>query len=405
MKRRTSALVGTLLLLGSAVAYAHERFIKHDLKHPLDQHFFIQGPVGFLGVNPNIWRIAANLSVILSAFFIIWFFRQALTEAVLFRLLGMLRGKAQSTLHALACFLTDRPVRRRWFATVGEWVVILFMRSPGLVLMYSASNDSLVMPSFPLDPTSAAFFKFAQVGLALLILTQTLLPLCGALILGTYVYLNRWGVMVAVDAMPVVSVAVLYLASPWSSHKVAITGVTKNQMVWLRRVLGFGFFMLGWFKVYNHNLTAGVADNYPSSLNDPLLGLFTLGADVQHYARECWIVSFGMAEIMSGFLVTIGVFNRVQCSLMAFTFIKLMVVDFGWEEIPHIYPIGGMLTVIFSNKLSSEFEPLEKIEDRLARQGKTALRYVFVFGVSLGISALMLFPPLYVLSFFNRYGL
>ncbi len=405
MKRRTSALVGTLLLLGSAVAYAHERFIKHDLKHPLDPHFFIQGPVGFLGVNPNIWRVAINLSVILSAFFIIWFFRQPITEVVLFRLLGMLRGKSQSTLHALACFLTDRPVRRRWFATVGEWMVLLFMRSPGLVLMYSASNDSLVMPSFPLDPTSAAFFKFAQVGLALLILTQTLLPLCGALILGTYIYLNRWGVMVAVDAMPVVSVAVLYLASPWSSHKVAITGITKGQMVWLRRVLGFGFFMLGWFKIYNHNLTAGVADNYPSSLNDPLLGLFTIGTDVKHYARECWIISFAMAEIMSGFLVTIGVFNRVQCSLMAFTFIKLMVVDFGWDEIPHIYPIGGMLAVIFSNKLSSEFEPLEKIEERLGRQGKTVLRYVFVFGVSLGLSALILFPPLYVLSFFNRYGL
>ena len=405
MKRRTSALVGTLLLLGSAVAYAHERFIKHDLKHPLDPHFFIQGPVGFLGVNPNIWRVAINLGVILAAFFVIWFFRQPITEAVLFRLLGMLRGKAQSTLHGLACFLTDRPVRKRWFSTFGEWIVIVFMRSPGLVLMYSASNDSLVMPSFPLDPTSASFFKFAQVGLALLILTQTLLPLCGALILGTYIYLNRWGVMVAVDAMPVVSVAVIYLASPWSSHKVAITGVTKAQMVWLRRVLGFGFFMLGWFKIYNHNLTAGVADNYPSSLNDPLLGLFTIGTDLVHYRRECWIISFAMAEIMSGFLVMIGVFNRVQCSLMAFTFIKLMVVDFGWEEIPHIYPIGGMLTVIFSNRLSSEFEPLEKIEDRLARQGKTALRYIFVFGFSLGLAGLLLFPPLYVLSFFNRYGL
>lgn len=405
MKRRTSALVGTLLVLGSAVAYGHERFIKHDLKHPLDPHFFIQGPVGFLGVNPNIWRIAANLSVILSAFLLIWFFRQPITEVVLFRLLGMLRGKAQSTLHALACFLTDRPVRRRWFSTFGEWIVIVFMRSPGLVLMYSASNDALVMPSFPLDPTSATFFKFAQVALALLILTQTLLPLCGAMILGTYIYLNRWGMMVAVDAMPVVSVAVLYLASPWSSHKVAITGITRTQVIWLRRVLGLGFFMLGWFKIYNHNLTAGVADNYPSSLNDPLLGLFTIGTDVAKYPRETWIVSFAMAEIMSGLLVMIGVFNRVQCSLMAFTFIKLMVVDFGWEEIAHIYPTGGVLSIIFSNRLCSDIEPLEKIEERLDRQGKTGLRYLFVVGVSLGMSVLILFPPLYVLSFFNRYGL
>jgi hypothetical protein len=60
----------------------------------------------------------------------------------------------------------------------------MLLRSPGL-FMYSATTDSLVMPSFPLDPGSATIFKFAQVGVAILILTQTLLPLAGALLLGT----------------------------------------------------------------------------------------------------------------------------------------------------------------------------------------------------------------------------
>ena len=47
-----------------------------------------------------------------------------------------------------------------------------------------------------------------------------------------------------------------------------------------------------------------------------------------------------------------------------------MLVDFGWEEIPHIYPIGAFLAVMFSNKLTSECAPLEEVSERLHRQGK-----------------------------------
>ena len=68
---------------------------------------------------------------------------------------------------------------------------------------------------------------------------------------------------------------------------------------------------------------------------------------------------------------------------MAFTFIKLMVVDFGWEEIPHIYPIGGVLSIIFSNQLSSDFQKVEEVELRLARHGETGKRIAFVLGFSI----------------------
>ena len=80
--------------------------------------------------------------------------------------------------------------------------------------MYSAANDSLVMPASPRSDISGVLqVRPGRSGAAHP--DQTLLPLCGALIIGTYIYLNRWGMMVAVDATPVVSVAVLYLASPW----------------------------------------------------------------------------------------------------------------------------------------------------------------------------------------------
>jgi len=402
--RRVSGLTTFLLFLfASGVVYAHERFVKHNLRYPLHLEFFGRWPDKPLGLHPDMMLIALRVAGILGAFFAIWFLRRTLTEIVERSLLRRIGGSIQHWGHKLACFLTDRPVRGKLFHALGEWAVILFLRSPGLVLMYSATNDSLVMPSYPLDPASASIFKFAQVGLAILILTQTWLPLCGAMIVGTWLYLFRWGWMVAVDAVPVLTVAVVYCTSPWQSHKLAITKINAQQMRLLRLVLGFGFLALGWLKVYNHNLVAGVADNAPSVLNDPMVAMLTGGHDVTYfYRREAWVVAFGLAEVMSGFLVMIGVFSRVWTSIMAFMFTKLMLVDFGWDEIPHIYPIAAMLVVIFSNQLTSEVDPIERMDEDAWRAGNTAKR-VGIIGTTAVVSAILIvFPLLYIISFFDR---
>jgi uncharacterized membrane protein YphA (DoxX/SURF4 family) len=402
--RRVSGLTTFLLFLfASGVVYAHERFVKHNLRYPLHNEFFGRWPDKPLGLHPDMMLIALRVAGILGAFFAIWFLRRTLTEIVERSLLRRVGGAIQHWGHKLACFLTDRPVRGKLFHALGEWAVILFLRSPGLVLMYSATNDSLVMPSYPLDPASASIFKFAQVGLAILILTQTWLPLCGAMIVGTWLYLFRWGWMVAVDAVPVLTVAVVYCTSPWQSHKLAITKINASQMRLLRLVLGFGFLALGWLKVYNHNLVAGVADNAPSVLNDPMVAMLTGGHDASYFfRREAWVIAFGLAEVMSGFLVMIGVFSRVWTSIMAFMFTKLMLVDFGWDEIPHIYPIAAMLVVIFSNHLTSEVDPIEKMDENAWRAGNTAQR-VGIIGTTAVVSAIMIvFPLLYIISFFDR---
>jgi uncharacterized membrane protein YphA (DoxX/SURF4 family) len=402
--RRVSGLTTFLLFLfASGVVYAHERFVKHNLRYPLHNEFFGRWPDKPLGLHPDMMLIALRVAGILGAFFAIWFLRRTLTEIIERSLLRRVGGAIQHWGHKLACFLTDRPVRGKLFHALGEWAVILFLRSPGLVLMYSATNDSLVMPSYPLDPASASIFKFAQVGLAILILTQTWLPLCGAMIVGTWLYLFRWGWMVAVDAVPVLTVAVVYCTSPWQSHKLAITKINASQMRLLRLVLGFGFLALGWLKVYNHNLVAGVADNAPSVLNDPMVAMLTGGHDTSYYfRRESWVVAFGLAEVMSGFLVMIGVFSRVWTSIMAFMFTKLMLVDFGWDEIPHIYPIAAMLVVIFSNQLTSEVDPIERMDEDAWRAGKTGKR-IAIIGATAVFSAIMIvFPLLYIISFFDR---
>src|SRR5260370_12422920 len=100
------------------------------------------------------------------------------------------------------------------------------------------------MVGYALERVSGIYFKFIQVVLAILMLTQTALPLAGAMVVGTWIYLWRWGWMVVADAIPVVTVGVVYLMSPWQSHKVAITELSEQHVKWVRLVLGFRFLAL-----------------------------------------------------------------------------------------------------------------------------------------------------------------
>ena len=390
----------SFLFLIPATSSAHERFVKHDMKKPLQNWFFEQQDGKIMGMDPNMVQVGLLVSLVLTAFLFIWFLREDLDEFIRYKVLTRLGGTPQRLLHNLACYIMDKPVRSSWFYAIGEWSVIMFLRSPALVLMFSATNDALVMPSYPLEPSSAVYFKFLQVALAVLILTQTMLPLAGAMVIGTWFYLFRWGPFVAIDALPVVTAGILYAMSPWLSHKIAITRLNVEQTRWIRIVFGFGFFVLGWSKIYNHDLTIGVADNYPSMMADPLVGFFALGTDPA-MRREAWVVSFALAEVMSGFMVMMGVFTRLWATIMCVMFTKLMLVDFGWDEIPHIYPIGCALAVITSNYLRSEFNPLERIE-RLMRQGSTVKRFALMGAFAVGIALLAVMPMLYFLTFTDR---
>ena len=164
------------------VISAHERFVRHDIKQQLQNAFFMQQPGKPFGMDQNMIQIGLLTSLVLTAFFVCFFLREDLDDILRYKILAPLRGSLQRFLHNVGAFVTDKPVRSKWFYNFGEWALIMFMRSPALVLMYSATNDSLVMPSYPLDPSTALIFKFLQVLLAILILTQTMLPLCGAMI-------------------------------------------------------------------------------------------------------------------------------------------------------------------------------------------------------------------------------
>lgn len=392
--------IGLCTALLPVAAAAHERFVKHSLKKHLQDAFFMQQAGMPFGMDPNMIQIGLLVCLVLAAFFVFFFLREGLDEFLRYKILAPLGGKVQRVVHNVACFIMDKPVRSKWFYAVGEWSVIMFLRSPALVLMYSATNDSLVMPSYPLEPSSAVIFKFIQVFLAILILTQTLLPLAGALVIGTWFYTFRWGPLVAIDAIPVVTAGILYAMSPWQSHKLAITRLNAQQTRVIRFVFGLGFFVLGWAKIYNHDLTIGVADNYPWIMNDPMVGFFQMGTDPT-LRRETWVMSFALAEVMSGFMMMMGIFTRLWGTIMIVMFTKLTLMDFGWDEIPHLYPIGAALAVVTSNHLQSEFGVIERIE-RIWRSGAPAKRWAMVGASAAAIALLAVMPILYLLTFTDR---
>ena len=152
------------------------------------------------------------------------------------------------------------------------------------------------------------------------------------------------------------------------------------------------------------DLIAGVADNYPSVMHDPVVNFFAIGTDPQ-YGRECWVVSFGMAEVLSGFLLMIGVFGRLWSLLMVFVMTKLMLIDFGWAEIPHIYLIGALLAVIFSNKLTNELSRLEVGQEEARRRGDTLKRLALMIVPPVVLAMLVVFPLLELLTHTDRSGL
>jgi uncharacterized membrane protein YphA (DoxX/SURF4 family) len=210
--------------------------------------------------------------------------------------------------------------------------------------------------------------------------------------------------MVAADALPILSISVVYLTSPWESHKLTITSLSAWQVRWVRITLGFGFLVLGWLKIYNHDLVAGVADQYPWVRNDVMTKLLAFGTD-PYFSRECWVVSFGLGEVLSGFMIMTGTFSRLWGAITAIVFTKLMLVDFGWNEIPHLFPIGALFALTFSNRLNAEFEPIAARAQRAGHNGRYWKRALIVSATAIGLAIFTIIPILFALTFADRSNL
>src|SRR5215510_7842401 len=371
-------------------ALAHERFVKHDVLQPFPHDFFFH-------VDHNVVNIAVRVFLVMAVVLFLWFRRHAIEAFVETKLRGRAKNWRTRLIRQALRFLTDRPLAARWFERVSEWTVIFFLRSPGLVLMYAAANSSLVMPTYPLAEPTKALFQYASVALGIAIITQLALPLCGAAIFAIFGYIVlAYDWKLAVDVLPVLSVAVVYVTCPWRSHVRPITTLSRRQVRLARVVLGFSFFALGWMKIYNPDDVIGVAQNFPTVTEDLLIKLFYCGTDPA-LKTGCWLMAFALSEVLCGFLVMAGVFSRVWALQMVYVFTKLMLVDFGWPEIPHLYPIGVFLLLAFSNQLSNEPDG----EPRAIR-GTRWQRSRWGLAASAALAWLIIFPLLYALTLTDR---
>jgi len=390
--RLRTLILSVLFLALPLAAFAHERFIAHTPKMKIYEPFF-----DFMGA--NMMSIAVRVAILMGLMMFIWFIREPIDHLVNNIILKSFPTPIQGLARFATSYAFDKPIDQEWFKTLHSWCTIFFVRCPALVLMFAAANKSLVMPSYPLEPSTTFFFQFAQVVMAIGILTQSFLPFGGATIFGTFIYLLiAFDWKIAVDVMPVLTVAVIYVSSPWDSWKRVIMSVSKPQMKWVQIILGLGFFLLGWMKIYNYYLTVGVADNYPEVLNDPMVLMFYAGTS-KVMVRECWIMAFGMAEVMTGFLVMVGMFSRVWCLMMVYLFSKLMLVNFGWDEIPHLYPIAAFLVVLSSNNLDNAFVLVDKRAEAVTRTGKHMFQHIVLsFILAASLAMLAVFPMLAFLT-------
>jgi len=81
---------------------------------------------------------------------------------------------------------------------------------------------------------------------------------------------------------------------------------------------------------------------------------------------------------------------------MAFMLTKLLIVDFGWQEIPHIFPVAAVLVLIFSSRHSSDVDLWLR---KISRRSEVALTDSVL--LSLGM-VVMIVGPFFLLSFVER---
>jgi uncharacterized membrane protein YphA (DoxX/SURF4 family) len=338
----------TLLLavvFSPSIAMAHERWIQHELSKPVNDALFTT-------MSTDMASVVGRTVFIFLVFMTGWIYRDRIERVVRKTLKRQLHDKPLAVALEMSDFVFGREMHGALFARASNLAMRFVTTVPALVLMFAAARGDIIMPSFPIPLSSPhlGLLRFGQAALAVLIITDVAIAYVGASLCGLVAYcLGRYGAIVAVDALPVLGVAFIYLTQ---NSKVFSAG---ERVKWCRAIVGISFFLLGVMKMANHNLTVGVADQWPDVLQDPMIRLFWYGTDAQ-FQREWWCIGFGMSEMMTGLVLAFGFFSRPLALLVAAEFTSLMVFHFGWPEFPHFYPIAVLLVVVFSQGVKEDLK-------------------------------------------------
>jgi uncharacterized membrane protein YphA (DoxX/SURF4 family) len=271
----------------------------------------------------------------------------------------------------------------------GERIALeVFKRLPAAVLALGVVEGWFVMPSFPLHGQTAPVVRVVAGALALWCLSGLFLRQLGVAFLVGFLWLVVDYGAAAVDAVPVLASASLYLFATDPAR------LNPRQLAGMRVSLGVGFFLLGLInKIYHAELFISVGDAFPQLVENARKVIPDL-------TREAWSFTTALAEMTFGLLLLLGLFDKLATLALAGIFAHFITV-FGWAEIVHLYPIMGFVVLFFHAPPGTVldgavFRAHVRLWHRAGHTSSPALYPVAVGLVAMATAALLMFLPLYL---------
>lgn len=317
-------LVPALVLALPALAYAHERWIRHRAK-PFDKAYF-------QSLSGEVLELSLLATLGIASLIATWY----MVAVPLRDRVEDLREQGKGgRLAAVLGFFLDAEIDAPFLSRAERVTEELFARIPGLVLMLGVIENWIVMPSFPLRGPLGPVLRVAEGALAAWALSGLFRPALGVALFLVFGWLNIEYGLAAIDAIPVLASAFYYVF-----HRKGSVGLNGRQLLGIRVSLGVGFFLLGLInKMYLAELFIGVGDSYPKLLEGPR-ALFPA------LTRETWCFATALGEMTFGLLLLLGFFDKIANLALAAIFTNF-VLTFGWAEIVHVYPVAGFLLLFF----------------------------------------------------------
>jgi uncharacterized membrane protein YphA (DoxX/SURF4 family) len=382
-------LAAAAVLLGPAIAVAHERWVPNGLRFPINRRYFqrMSGEVLLLS--------AASAVALFGTVFLFYLVVPPLVERLsaathAAREREARRGFFSRALRLLVRLVLDGEVDGPLMDFGLKAAAFAFSRIPALVLLLGAYEGWLIMPSFPLYGGLADFWRIASCVLALWVLIGVFPRGLGVSFLLVFGYLIFAYEIAAIDAIPVLASAFFYLFARKETGVV----VNSRQLLGMRVSLGVGFFLLGLVnKILLAELFIGVGDNFPEIVAGPQ-------AIVPGLTRETWSFTTALGEMVFGLLLLTGVFNRLTTVVLSLVFANFILV-FGWPEVVHIYPILGFVLLFFRGNSGTLLDGLVFRMNLFLwthRRKASALGYASAVAIVAGASAsLLMWVPLVVI--------
>jgi len=329
------ALATVVGVLAPALAWAHERWVPHATRSPVNRAYFrtMRGEALRFSLGASAALVGVVVIWYLISLDVVWRITPVTEEA---KAREARRGLLSRTGRAVARFLLDADVDNRFTErglAVGAFV---FGRLPAFVLLLGVHQRWLLMPSFPLSGPLALPLRCVAAGLAVWVLVGRYLRALGITVFAVFVYLCFAYGIAAIDAIPVLASAAFY----YYARERHGADVNARQILGIRLSLGIGFFLLGLInKIYLADLFIGVGDQHPALLQGPQTMFPGL-------TREAFSFATALGEMTFGLLLLLGIFDKLTTLALSLIFVNFML-TFGWAEIVHLYPISGFSILFF----------------------------------------------------------